>query len=169
MGNHARPSGDKAHFQKTDADHGPQDADAPHPGNVVEKRHLCLADTHHQPLHNDRHPVEWLRDRYHAQDCATQGDDLPALGENSNQERGGEKERRTGKDHQHDLNGQEHIGKGFHAFPVPRTVGVSSQSSGSSLHWDVKGRFHRVGDGVGSGSHLTHAAKTTYPKEVPKR
>ena len=169
MGNYARPSEDKAHFQKTDADHGPQDANAPHPGNAVEKRRLCFADTHHQPLHNDRHPVEWLRDRYHAQDCAAQGDDLPALGENSNQERGGEKERRTGKDHQHDLNGQEHIGKGFHAFPVPRTVGVSSQSSGSSLHWDVKGRFHRVGDGVGSGSHLTHAAKTTYPKEVPKR
>ena len=157
MGDHAGPGGDEPHGKELGTNKGAHDADAPHADDVENEGLLGFANSHHHPLDDNGEAVEGLGYRHHTKDGGPQGDNGGALGEETHERRGQEEESAPRKDHQENLDGDEHTGHVRHALLVPGAVGIARQGGGGGLHAvarNVEGRFHRVGDGVGGSGHL---------------
>ncbi len=156
MGDHTPPGRHQPHPQPLGAEVGPQDADPPHPYDVVKERGPGPPHPHHHPLHHDGDTVQRLRDGHHPQHRGPQVDDLPAGGEKPHQRPGRQEKGPAGETHQNHLDGEEHGGDRLHPAAVPGAVGLACQGGGGGLHpvaGDVEGRLHRVGDGVGRRGH----------------
>ena len=157
MGHHAAPGRDQAVAQQLGADEGAHDSHAPHADDVDDEGNSCSAHALHHALDDDGHTVDGLRHRHHPQHRGTKGNDLSFVRENIHQGRCRQEQGPAGEDHQQKFDGNEHPGQVFHPPIVPGTVGIACQSRRGGLHavaGNVESRFHRIGDGMGSGCHL---------------
>lgn len=58
VADHAPPSADQPHPQQAGTQERTENADAPHSGDVEQKRNCGFSDSLHQPLQHNGHPIE---------------------------------------------------------------------------------------------------------------
>ena len=85
MPDHTRPGTDQSHIQQFYTDIRANNPDSPHANNVIYKWQYGFTNALHQPLYDHRHPIEWLRKRYHSQNSSAQEDHLLIFGKDTHQ------------------------------------------------------------------------------------
>ncbi len=172
MQDHTGPGGYQTQLPELYAEKGADDPDTPHSDDVKYERNDGFSRALQHSLDHYGYAVDGFRYRYHAKYQRAQQDHLSVSGEQADHCGGEDKQQRSGADHEDHFNQNDHGGKIPHTLPVPGAQCVSRQGGGRGLHSiarDVESGFHRVGDGMSRGGHVTQGVDHSGKSHIAER